>query len=376
MAFLRREHEFLRLLAADSTTPEVLGNYAEDLDWAYLWKIAGEHQLDGILAWRCLQTEILPHIPEAAARDGATHQANLSAVMSKWVEEAAQAAKLFRDGGVRWYCVGTPSQYALYPDLGSCWPRALQEFEVAVHPEDYEKAIAIAAPYSHPMHAPWELRPSFHLPSGLEVHVDCAPLAYATLTAELLPAQPVYFDYITEADVFGLTLPALRPEAAIVPRGFLLHNRLTGGGPIPFADLAWVANLMGASAELDWTVTAHVLEAARQQMLAAREVLQALAGGPFDDKHLDYLLGDSENFSALSCVVWAWEFVDRVYGVPQPPLEMAREQLGKTASPSFRMQDGYVSAGPSASGMSGRAMRSSCSICTPALHWTTESKTG
>jgi len=188
MPFARPEHEVLRLVAMTDPDWERLRSLLSGgLDWDYMRQAALLHQLDGVLAWRCLDERLADACPEAVREDCEGYQQRLAEMNGDWPAEVEAVLSRLQAYGVRYVVFRGPVTYALY-GMGDAWPRVLNHIDVVTHPDDYEAAASAAEsmgrdPAVRNWSAPWQsvggigasfFCSLFTIPPGYDyVHGEC-----------------------------------------------------------------------------------------------------------------------------------------------------------------------------------------------------------
>ena len=176
MIFSTNEREFLRL--ATMSNPdwgELRRLGVESMSWGRLRHMAMLHQLDGLIAWRCIDPEVDGIVPEIFRQDCMKYLTYLEETNSVWVQSTRLFIDLLTKMDIRYMVTGAP---AIYPSYGTtCWPRVFNHLDVLIHPDDVKKATELMVTLDwEPPDTSFSDLPGKVMLSGIRINVRMLPL--------------------------------------------------------------------------------------------------------------------------------------------------------------------------------------------------------
>lgn len=130
MIFQTPEREVLRLMALAEPdwesirlmmTAVPMWGARASFDWPRLRTYADEHQLGGVVRWRCLSPELDGICPEVVREEARAERARLEHYQAAWVADAQEVVSLLEDQDIPYLFMGAPLSYRRFGM--DFWPR-------------------------------------------------------------------------------------------------------------------------------------------------------------------------------------------------------------------------------------------------------------
>jgi hypothetical protein len=324
MMFSTNEREFLRLAAlSDPDWMELRRLSLEAMNWGLLQQIAFQHQLGGIVAWRCIDDRLDGICPELVRQASRDHLAYLATRMEPQRDEWQTFLEMLNKLGIPYFLPGGPFQYAPLRLPKGVWPRAWEHLNVGIpfahggRTQEISKATGAEDVWPRPSEILWrgqvegtDVLTILRLPGGAEIEV------FNTLPVDHYPHGEATWDMFSRR--VEMTACGLRGWMA--PAEVLLADYAKGtwasvfysSTPLPLWGLARLANW---SREADVRALAALLQHDLAVRLKADNMLLGLSTGK-------YQANITSTNAVAYTILWILGLARQVYEVfPGVPLE-------------------------------------------------------
>jgi len=301
--FERAEHEFLRIAAMVEPGWEKLRQLGQDdFDWQYLRETALLHQLDGVIAWRLLDTELNGVVPNTV-RDGCRQYSDhLDQQGDLWRDDWGKLRDALENADIEYVQWGGIIPYAEYPL--PMWPRVISDIDIAVPGKQLASMREVLEIFGSIHFPSIEVDATVVLPGGTPVYCRCD-----SLDGEWACRSEAWvFENASDFTYLDIQTRVPSPSALLLQQALdtwsSVHN---DAGPLPLHALSRQSNLANRVKEL-----AAVLDLASDE--EDRRLASVRAENPRETE-LDQLWLESE-VSAFNKATWLMEIADEVYGLP------------------------------------------------------------
>jgi hypothetical protein len=284
--FNTNEREWLRLALRSQVDWAALRQIARTgLHYGPLRQLSLLHQADGVIAWRLAAPELDGVVPPVVrdACQGYLDYLNGGGFRERWADSARVIAEGLRDRGLAHYYSGSPSYYSAWGMDPGQWPRATTGGCFTALAGDAHEFADILAPLGQVEVLDWCA--TAVRSDGQRLWINVAPVAPTDPGDVTVPAS--WFERVKATAVYGVELPLLPAEAALILRGSDIAYDVGNLCPLSLGSLAHIAALTGQVRS--WELVDSLLE---QQQAEGRDGLTP----------------------ALHHIVWAWGLAQQAFG--------------------------------------------------------------
>lgn len=331
MTFSTNEREFLRIAALPSPDWAELGRLGKEaMHWGGLRTLALQHQLDGVVEWRCVDERLDGIVPEIVRQSCAQRIAELDAWNQPWLNMTQDFIAFVESMDIRYLVTGGPAIGALY---GTGWTRPLDHLDVLIHPDDVKAATdAMEERGWEPPDPSFDDLPGVVRYGSTKVNVRMLPHA-AEVKHGCTPWHEASVEAAVRATLHGgasAMVPRASDHFASRARSILLSyawcpERLTLGHLSEMHllqqsnDFSWPDMWQAGYVEFD-AVGKHQSKAEAKRTKAELDLTKTppIIGARYP-----------ERFSHARYIAWAIEMVGQVYPLPEVVVSSARKILAE-----------------------------------------------
>ena len=245
MIFSTNEREALRLMArADPNWPELRRMGIEAMDWGLLRRLAGEHGLSGLVAWRCVDARLDGICPELVRDDCRKELAWLELQRKVWLEAAGEVLTDVGKAGLPYVFMGSPLSYSRFGE--EFFPREVTKLDIYYPDSAREQAVSLRAEQARAS------RPTRYIDARAEAEQAPGGASWSVRWGSI-PDETFRALRRVEASVYGVSAFVPSPSALLCLWTAKAHVAVAAEDPATLESIARIADAY-RGADIDATL--------------------------------------------------------------------------------------------------------------------------